>query len=325
MKDVRMSKQRVPESAGNYYIFYTTVLAPSDGTFDLLSGETKPYLLFVNRSKTDINNNTIKLKKGANRILVVYNKACETYLVFRKPDTPRPVKQPISMCWYRDYGVLPFDCYSNNNSSGLFAFESAPGLQSFTFAAYGKVTVMVDGFQIEPSTLEKQADKLTDYRVNINKAKQTTSQVVIKIEYLPGYRGAGAIPQYLKQNCGKGSITLGDWSEIDGLRAYSGGAWYRKTISINDADIKNKLEIDLGNLVSSAELFVNGRSAGIRLSPPYTFDITEFAVKGENKIEVLVYNTAANNYTSIPTRYRGNIRSGLSGPVVLKYLDNILK
>ncbi len=285
MKDVRMSKQRVPESAGNYYIFYTTVLAPSDGTFDLLSGETKPYLLFVNRSKTDINNNTIKLKKGANRILVVYNKACETYLVFRKPGTPRPEKQPISMCWYRDYGVLPFDCYSNNNSSGLFAFESAPGLQSFTFAAYGKVTVMVDGFQIEPATLEKQADKLTDYRVNINKAKQTTSQVVIKIEYLPGYRGAGAIPQYLKQNCGKGSITLGDWSEIDGLRAYSGGAWYRKTISINDADIKNKLEIDLGNLVSSAELFVNGRSAGIRLSPPYTFDITEFAVKGENKIK----------------------------------------
>jgi hypothetical protein len=113
---------------------------------------------------------------------------------------------------------------------------------------------------------------------------------------------------------------LGDWSEIDGLKAYSGGALYRKTISIAPDDIKNKVEIDLGDVVSSAELRVNGKSAGIRLSPPWKFDITPFAQSGDNKVEVIVYNTLANNYTTIPTRYRGAITSGLIGPVTLKIM-----
>ena len=102
---------------------------------------------------------------------------------------------------------------------------------------------------------------------------------------------------------------------MDGLKSYSGGAWYRKTININGGDLKNKIEIDLGDLVSSAELFINGKSAGIKLSPPWTFNISEYARQGENRIEVLIYNTLANNYTSIPTRYEGSIKSGLIGPV----------
>jgi len=112
-------------------------------------------------------------------------------------------------------------------------------------------------------------------------------------------------------------ITLGDWSMINGLRAYSGGAIYRKSIFLNEDDIKNKLVIDLGQLVSSAELTVNGKSAGIKLSPPWNFDISKLVKPGENKIEVLVYNTLANNYTSVPTWYRGGIVSGLIGPVTI--------
>lgn len=150
--------------------------------------------------------------------------------------------------------------------------------------------------------------------------KLTTSQVVLKIEYQPGYYGAGALPQYICQQCGKGTINLGDWSKIDGLRAYSGGAWYRKTIHIDEQDLKNRLEIDLGDLVSSSELRVNGKSAGIKLSPPWNFDITPFAKAGENRIEVLIYNTLANNYTTVPTMYRGEIKSGIIGPVVLKLI-----
>jgi len=42
---------------------------------------------------------------------------------------------------------------------------------------------------------------------------------------------------------------------------------------------------------------------------------------GENKIEVMIYNTLANNYTTGPTRYRGEIKSGLIGPVMLKIID----
>jgi hypothetical protein len=321
LKDVKMSDIRIPEPSGNYYILYTSVIAPSDGTYDLLTGDVKPFFLIINNSKTDINKNTISLNQGANTVLLIYNEACETYFIVRKHGIKRPEKQQVSMSWYRDFGVLPFSCSFKNNSSGLFAFESAPGLRSLAFSAYGKVTIWIDGFQFQPVTGQKQPDGLTDYTVSLKDPKLTGSKVVLKIEYQPGYNGAGAIPQYFRQQCGKGSINLGDWSKIDGLKAYSGGAVYRKTINVDAQDLKFKMEIDLGDLVSSAELFVNGKSAGIRLSPPWTFDITKVASQGENQIEILIYNTLANNYTSIPTRYRGNIKSGLIGPVILRFLD----
>jgi hypothetical protein len=318
LKDVKMSKERISEPAGNYYILSTSVIAPADGNYNLIMGEVKPIILFVNNSKIDIGRSNISLREGANRVLMVYNKACETYLVFRETDIPRPPKKPVSMSWYRDYGVLPFDCSFANNSIGLFTFESAPGLRSFTFAAYGEVTIWIDGAKTIPVAGQKQPDGLTNYEVSLKTAKIKSSQVVLKIEYQQGYSGAGAIPQYISQQCGKGSIDLGDWSKIDGLKAYSGGAWYRQTVYFAADDLKNKIEIDLSDLVSSAELLVNGKSAGIRLSPPWTFDITKYVKQGDNQIEILIYNTLANNYTTIPTRYRGDIKSGLIGPAILR-------
>ena len=314
----RMSKKRIPEANGNFYMLYTTVLAPNDGTFDLLTGEEKPFALYVNNSKIDVNSKTVDLKNGPNSIMVVYDKACETYLAFRKPGVIRPAKQQVTMCWYGDEGILPFDCSSvTHTKSGLYAFESAPGLQSLTFAAFGKVKLWINGITTEPEVIKELADGSTSYKAVIKEANENTSQVVLKIDYLPGFTGGAAIPQYFKQQCGKGFIMLGDWSKIEGLRAYSGGAWYRKTINIDANEEKNILEIDLGDVVSSAQLFVNGKSAGIKLSPPWRFDITELAKTGENKIEVLIYNTLSNNYTTIPTRYRGDIKSGLIGPVRL--------
>lgn len=311
------SKYRKPETDGNYYILYSSVIAPNEGEFNLLTGDEKPFLLFVNGKKMDINSPSVHLNMGANPVLMVYNKACETFIVFRKPDIPFPAKQQISMRWYQDFGVLPFDWKGIKSSSGLFAFESAPGLQSFGFSVYGLVSVWADGVPQDLIVGKKQADGLTAYSVKLKSVKPETSQIVLKIDYSPGFRGAGAVPEYIRQNCGKGIITLCDWSEIDGLRAYSGGAWYRKTIEFKPEDLENKLEIDLGELVSSAELFVNGKSAGIKPAPPWIFDITKLAKPGENQLEVLIYNTLANNYTSIPTRYRGSIKSGLIGPVKL--------
>jgi hypothetical protein len=317
LAEEKHSKLRKPEAAGNFYLLYSNVIAPEDGDFEMLSGTEKPTTLFVNGAETETSVSSIRLKKGANPILAVYNKACETYFVFRRKDAPRPQTQQLCMSWYHDFSVLPFDYSGPQNSSGIFAFESAPGLQTLNFSAYGKVAIWADGNQQEILAGSKLADGLTSYTVHMKEPKTSTSQVVMKIDYQPGYRGAAALPEYIRQSCGKGTILLGDWSEIDGLKAYSGGAWYRKTITLKPEDLKTKLELDLGDLVSSAEVLINGKSAGIKLAPPLKFDITKLVNAGENKLEVLIYNTLANNYTTVPTRYRGSIRSGLIGPVNL--------
>ncbi len=319
-QEERMSKKRVPESAGNNYILCTKVFAPSNGTYDLLSGPVKPDMILVNKSKVDVNSTTVTLKKGANPIVLLYGKACETYLVFRKQGIPRPPKKDVSMCWYEDEGVLPFDYSNDGNHQGLFEFESAPGLQCLTFSAYGKISVWVNGVNEDLVPETKQPGGLSNYSVKITNPVLTSSQIVIKVDYEPGYRGAASIPNFIEQKCGSGTFNLGDWSEIDGLRAYSGGAAYRKFVKITQADLKHKLVIDLGDLVSSAEVLINGKSAGIRVSPPWIYDITSLAKSGDNDVEILVYNTIANNYTSIPTMYLGSIKSGLVGPVKLKVI-----
>jgi len=318
LQEERMSKKRVPESSGNYYVLYSSIIAPADGIYDLLTGDIKPNLLFVNQQKTIPDIKTVVLKKGANPIVLLYDNACETYLVVRKSGVPRPERKDVSMSWYGDEGVLPFDYSSGNNNSGLFAFESAPGLRALTFAAYGKPNVWVNGIQNEIVTGKKQSDGLTNYNVNLKNPESAGAQVVINIEYQPGYCGAAAIPRFIEQKCNEGTFNLGDWSKNDGLKAYSGGAWYRKTIQLTSSELKNRLEFDLGDLVSSAEVIVNGKSCGVRLSPPWKFDITSFAKPGENKIEVLIYNTIANNYTTVPTMYLGTIKSGLIGPVKIR-------
>ena len=76
--------------------------------------------------------------------------------------------------------------------------------------------------------------------------------------------------------------------------------------------------LDLGKVVATAEVRGNGQTAGVRVAPPWRVDISKQVQSGENRIEVLVFNTLANHYLTIPTRYRGESTSGLLGPVTLE-------
>ncbi len=324
LAEFKHSLKRAPEPDGNYYVLYTSVIAPADGLYGLLTGDVKPALMFVNGRKTDVNSSKVELKKDGNTVLLLYDKACETYLVFRKTDVSRAEKRPVSMCWYGDYGILPFDVSGMKPNSGVFTFNSAPGLKSFSFSAYGKVQVWVNGVAQKVVAGNKKADGLTSYTVKVSKPEAQSVPVVFKVDFKPGFDDAAAFPAYIRETCGTGITALGDWSTNDGLRAYSGGAVYRKKIQLTGEDLKNNIEIDLGDVVSSAELFINGQSAGICVSPPWKFDLTPFVKPGENKIEVMVYNTLGNNYTTIPTRYRGSVKSGLVGPVTINFKEAIL-
>ncbi len=76
--------------------------------------------------------------------------------------------------------------------------------------------------------------------------------------------------------------------------------------------------LDLGKVIATAEVRVNGERAGIRVAPPWRVDVSKWVKPGDNRIEILVFNTLANHYLTIPTRYRGDLTSGLLGPVTLE-------
>jgi hypothetical protein len=115
--------------------------------------------------------------------------------------------------------------------------------------------------------------------------------------------------------CVAGRMSPGDWSKHGVLETYSGGAWYRKTVALTPRQTQDRVVLDLGGVAATAEVHVNGRLAAIKVAPPWRVDISAYVRPGNNRFEVLVYNTLANHYLTIPTNYGGSPVSGLLGPV----------
>ncbi|NQT87018.1 hypothetical protein HQ560_09655 [bacterium] len=137
-----------------------------------------------------------------------------------------------------------------------------------------------------------------------------------------GSSGGAAIPEpVVVETDGKGSIALGDWSRMGILHNYSGGVRYRTTFTLTEDEAKAKATLDLGRVIATTEVHLNGKKAGVRVAPPWRFDLADLLKPGDNRLDVLVYSTLANHYQTIPSRYRGNPEAGLFGPVSLRSRD----
>jgi hypothetical protein len=124
--------------------------------------------------------------------------------------------------------------------------------------------------------------------------------------------------------CAEGKIPLGDWCNY-GLKTYSGGVIYTRIVKLEERHLAGKVILDLGQVSTTAEVHVNGKSAGVKMARPFCFDITGLVKAGENQIQVKVVNTLANHMSSYPTTYiyEGQMVSGLLGPVKLQFLSKV--
>jgi hypothetical protein len=302
--------------------FWTTVAAPRDMTANAHIGAIKPAKVWLNG--TEATGDKLRLKAGANTLALLYDKSTfgRTYFAVStsEPVEPEPdivrvpdgqqgkfKPSPLATRWSNDAGLLPFDVRPDvKNPVGWYRFVSPPGLRGITLKARGKVRAFAGDKPM------KQAGNGV-FRVVHPSAQPVT--VLVRIEQERGCYGGAALPEPITLDCGAGSFSAGDWSKNEGLASYSGGAWYRKTVSLPAG---KSFTLDLGNVAASAEVRVNGKPAGIRVSPPWAFDISNWAKPGENRIEVLVCNTLANHYCTVPTGYRGSPVSGLLGPVQIE-------
>ena len=135
-----------------------------------------------------------------------------------------------------------------------------------------------------------------------------------------GYAGGAAIDGPVKLVCGVGRYTVGDWCRNDALRTYSGAAGYGRDFTLTKKPA-GRVTLDLGEVVSTARVLVNGREAGLRLKPPWRFDVTGLLQEGANRIEIRVCNTTANIFLSSPTVYRGGTKAGILGPVRIEIAE----
>lgn len=133
---------------------------------------------------------------------------------------------------------------------------------------------------------------------------------------------------------------LRSWTEIPELRFFSGRAVYETTVEVPGGPMPRWL--DLGTVRDAAEVWVNGKKAGVAWKVPYRVDVAGLLTRGTNRLRVVVGNTLINyvlsqpakDYTEVQERYpsignkirpprekelaREPFPSGLLGPVVLR-------
>jgi hypothetical protein len=113
-----------------------------------------------------------------------------------------------------------------------------------------------------------------------------------------------------------GAIEVGPWAEA-GLGSFSGAVSYQRDLDLTDP---GTVVLDLGTVRGTAEVYVNGQPAGVRIWSPYRFDLTDLVRDGRNSITVTVRNTLGPRLDDTsPTLgvYAGQRVSGMLGPVTV--------
>ncbi len=96
---------------------------------------------------------------------------------------------------------------------------------------------------------------------------------------------------------------------------FSGKIEYNSWLNIEPS---SKTYLEFENVGENAQLFVNGVSCGIRVCPPYRFEITDQVKVGENKITLNVYTTLANAIKDPVSLFVPIEPTGAHGRVILK-------
>ncbi|MEI8373082.1 MAG: glycosyl hydrolase [Planctomycetota bacterium] len=315
-----------PEKTGKTYYLWTSATVSEAMTASIevsrnppadkshTSPIITPAAMYVNGTRLVDLAQTVSLKAGSNPVLVRYDHAGRGHVVMRQQGAPSPqTRTPLAMRWHDDAGVIPFDVQAGKPVAEWFRFLSAPGTTAIHVQTRGKVQAWIDG--------EPMVDK-GDGRFMAAKTAARAAVVALRVMPETGRSGGAVIPEPVTiETDGTGVMALGDWSQLGILNNYSGGVRYSTVFKLNVEEAKGKVELDVGSITATAEIRVNGKDVAVLVAPPWKADLTSFLKNGDNQLEILVYNTLANHYQTIPSNYRGSPTSGLIGSVRLRSRD----
>ncbi len=311
----------VAAEAHKRYYLWSSAVTKAETTASVFTSVTTPAVrngspivvpkaIYVNGKGVEDFSQSIKLKSGSNSVLIRYDDFGQSHVVLRDNNVPVPNSpEKLAMRWYKDPGVIPFDIQSKESKAEWFRFLSVPGTSAIQFDTMSKepAQAWIDG---KPMTSN------ADGRFEISETMDAAVVVAIRVVPNVGCSGGSAIPEpVIIETSGYGIMPLGDWSEMGVLNNYSGGVRYRKVFTLSEQDLSGRVELDLGEVTATAEVAINGQKVGVRVAPPWRFDLSDSLKVGKNEIEVLVLNTLSNHYQTIPSSYRGDPKSGLIGPV----------
>ncbi len=100
----------------------------------------------------------------------------------------------------------------------------------------------------------------------------------------------------------------------DRLPTFSGAIRYKTSFTL---DKEGRVVLEFENVGENAEVFINGKACGMRICPPYRYDVTDAVHVGENTLEVVVYTTLANALQDNVSMFVPLTPTGITGKCVL--------
>jgi hypothetical protein len=105
------------------------------------------------------------------------------------------------------------------------------------------------------------------------------------------------------------------------LPKFSGTLRYECKFKYTATTLERRRYLDLGEVYETAEVWLNNSHLGVKICPPYRFDVTDILLHGQNQLCVEVTNTLAKKIgNNIFDRAMPQEPSGLIGPICISVL-----
>ncbi|MFC2141546.1 glycosyl hydrolase [Acidobacteriota bacterium] len=186
-------------------------------------------------------------------------------------------------------GGSVFVVFDKNHSSGsIDSVIRTPEMSDASLPAWqavemGKTSVTIQCWQNGQYTLTDNSGRETRFTVDVVPTPLILAGVW-KVEFDPKWGAPARIDM----------LELISWTdhEDQGVKHYSGAGIYTRGLNLSCDWLGDgrRIHLDLGNVRELAEVFVNGKSAGVLWKAPFRADITALVKPGVNKLKIEVMN-----------------------------------
>jgi len=191
--------------------------------------------------------------------------------------------------------IYAYDAFLNRLRR-LNASDNDPNSVLLTLCPYESIMLLLG------SNLEGYAEKPVDI--------EFTNAIELKNAWAVSTSEAIHYPRFVEWG------QLGDlmnMSSPDYLPYFSGT--FRYETQFEWFESVNQAILDLGQVFETAEVWLNGEHIGVRICPPYRFEINGELKSGENKLIIEVTNTLVKEQQDFLSSFAQQEPSGLLGPI----------
>jgi hypothetical protein len=229
------------------------------------------------------------------------------------------LENPFSDCVYYHYEQKDADYYMFFNESVSETLTGKVNLPEYNYYyeydAFSNQLYNTDcNLNLSPyeSTVFVCSNTELDVKQKRNIAYKETE--TLNLNWRISYASAKEYPEF---------TPIGELAECKDVRTFeqlenkTGTVRYETCFDCKNFDSNVMLELE--NAWEVAEVFVNGKSAGVRICGPYCFDLTGLLKEKENKIAIEVTNTLGNQQRDAISQYLVIEPFGITGKISLNF------